>query len=129
MNLQKLIEKYPETWAKIREKYQDEKVRKNAFLAEIYKKIAKQKEKEIREIERKRRTRALIIFAGEIIEKVATGELKFAKKEGESYKLVKFERVLELLDLTKRERGKEVDYAPYVLEEYRRHATASREDQ
>ena len=129
MNLQKLIEKYPETWAKIREKYQDEEVRKNAFLAEIYKKIAKEKEREIRELERKRRTRALIIFAGELIEKLAMKDLKVAIRENESYKLIKFEKLLEELDLTKKERGKEIDYAPYLLREYRKHATASREDQ
>ena len=125
MNLQKLIEKHPLLWQKICEKYQDEEVRKNAFLAQIYRKIAKEKEMKIRELERKRRTRALIIFAGEILEKLATGKLKIAIRDGENYKLLKFEKLLEELNLMKKERGKEIDYTPYILKEYRKHATAS----
>ena len=110
-SLEALKEKYAELWEKAERKCQCEKARESYFLALVKLKRARQLEKAFKshqkKQDRKRRTRALILFALFVLERcsddLVLSLLKSCKNE-----------------LVAKEGRQEVNYFNYLLEEYKR---------
>jgi len=104
--LEELKQIYPKEWEKACRKFQSEPARKKAFLAFIEMKKARVQDYVEKEKERRRRTRALILFSSALIRKADQVLIQ---------KLLKLVRS----ELVARERKQEVDYLEYFLKEVR----------
>jgi len=103
-NIEELKEIYPREWERACKKFSTEKARRKAFLAFVEMKKARVQDYVEREKERRRRTRALILFSSALIRKADPALI---------------ERLLKLVrsELVAREGKQEVDYLPYFVEE------------
>jgi len=105
-NIEELKEIYKAEWEKACRKFQSEPARRKAFLAFVEMKKAKVQDYVEREKERRRRTRALILFSSGLIRKADPVLIQ---------KLLKLVRS----ELVAREGKQEVDYLEYFLKEVR----------
>ncbi len=103
-SLQELKELYPKLWEKAQKKYSHPTAQAKWFRAQVLLKESRIWELQEEERERKRRTRALILFASSLIRKLHVNDL---------------ERLISLArpDLIAKERGKELDYLPFLEKE------------
>jgi len=102
--LEELKQTYPRLWQKASREFEDEDARKKAFLALVELQKAKVKERIIREKLRKKRTRALILFATGLIRELDQNELKNLIQRIRKH-------------LIAREGRSETDYLPFLLQE------------
>ena len=102
--VEEFIRKYPELWKRVCREFTSEKARVRALKSLVEMKKAKVEEMVEREKERKRRTRALILFASSLIRKLNDNELK---------QLIELTRD----DLRAKEGKTELDYLPFLLQE------------
>jgi len=102
--LEELKQAYPRLWEKACREFEDEEARKKAFLALVELQKAKVKEQITKEKLRKKRTRALILFASALIRELDKQELRNLIQRIRKH-------------LIAREGRREVDYLPFLVEE------------
>jgi len=108
-NLEKLKEIHKDLWEKAEKKFTNEKAKNRYFEALVLQRKAKQLEKELvikeNSKKRKRRTRALILFALAILKRMSKEEFKNTIKELKQ-------------DLLAKEQKQIIDYTKYLIEEF-----------
>jgi len=109
-DIEELKKTYPRLWQKACKKFKSEKGRERGFLALIEVEKAKLRDLVEREKERKRKNRALILWAKSLIKKLSSPEL-----EG----LI----VLTKDELKAKEGKKIIDYLPFLIAEIREQHT------
>ena len=107
-DIEELKKTYPRLWERACKKFKTEKGREKGFLAFIEVEKAKLKDLVEREKERKRRTRALILFSSSLIRTIDAEQLK------ELIELVKN-------NLKAKEGKQQLDYLPYLIEEIKQY--------
>jgi len=103
-NFEELKQRFPKLWQKACREFEDEDARKKAFLAFVELQKAKVKEQIAKEKARKKRTRALILFATGLIRELDQNELKNLIRKTRRH-------------LIAREGRSETDYLPFLLQE------------
>jgi len=103
-NIEELKQRFPKLWQKASKQFEDEDARKKAFLALVEFQKARIKEQIAKEKLRKKRTRALILWATGLIRELSPDEIGTLVKKTKRHLIAK--------------EGKQtVDYSPYLLDE------------